>query len=96
MSLKSAPAHLYFVTIEQAKKLGDSYSVPLWTLFMSFILYVEILGWVTDLVIASMLVLVTPTLRMMNVQYEFEGNMISRIYLLSLSQKLAVVLMCSL
>jgi hypothetical protein len=63
---------------------------------MTFYLYVEILGWVTDLVIASTLVLVTPTLRMMNVQYEFEGNMISRIYLLSLSQKLAVVLMCSL
>ena len=53
-------------------------------------------GWVADLVIASTLVMVTPTLRIMNVQYKFKGNMISRIYLLFLSQKLAVVLMCSL
>ena len=47
-----------------------------------------------DLVIASTLVFVTPTLRMMNVQYEFEGNGFKDIF--SLSQKLAVMLMCSL
>ena len=52
-----------------------------------FIIYTEVLGWVADLVIASTLVLVTPTMRTMNVQYECEGSMISRIYLLSLSQK---------
>ena len=32
--------------------------------------------------------------RMMDMQYEFECNMISRIYILSLSLKLAVILMC--
>ena len=45
-----------------------------------------VLGWVEDLVIVSTLVFVTPTLRMMNVQYEFEGNDFKDIPFLSFSK----------
>ena len=87
MSLKSAPVHLYWVIIEQAKKLGENIQLQYTAMNTVHILYVEVLGWVAGLVIASTLVFVTPTLRMMNVQqYEFDGNDFKDIPFLSFSK----------